>query len=221
MPLSITRCLTYPARYAITAEMDDPAKPIRDRLVAVAAKEEKLRAALQVMQIERDELQVALKVVERLFAIPSDRVAPVGPPSKITMPGMIVEALRGGPLPIAAIAKRIADEHGPQDVNNIRSTAWRIWKVGRIDRLDDDCYILKNSSEGSAQTDPSIDTGGVAERLNAPDYESGEVNGSAPAKSGPSTSVGSNPTASAQYRRDLLSATSARPLSATPIILGR
>lgn len=58
-------------------------------------------------------------------------------------------------------------------------------------------FDLGRNEEGPTDRSGGPSMGGVAERLNAPDYESGEVQGSGPPSMAPQTSVGSNPTASA------------------------
>lgn len=56
--------------------------------------------------------------------------------------------------------------------------------------------------EGPPASTEGPHAGGVAERLNAPDYESGEDKGERPTTNAPQASVGSNPTASAPFASD-------------------
>ncbi len=60
------------------------------------------------------------------------------------MPDLILSALKSGPKPISEITVAVADEsEKPIDPNNIRSTAWRMWKANRISKTGD-VYHLNN-----------------------------------------------------------------------------
>jgi hypothetical protein len=65
--------------------------------------------------------------------------------------------------------------------------------------------------EGPPASTEGPNAGGVAERFNAPDYESGEVQGSSLTSNGPQASVSSNLTASAPANADIFSGISLAP----------
>jgi hypothetical protein len=81
---------------------------------------------------------------------------------------------------------------------------------------------MQNKEAPAVSAEASLECGDVAERLNASDYESEEPNTDtgvqAKAVQG---SVGSNPTVSAPFRRELLSSSSANPIVKPPVFPAR
>lgn len=133
---------------------------IRTRLASSATKLAKLRAQMDALAQETAEYETALKVLEQVTTVASAqgnahgqstaaaRAATEGP----TMPDLILSALEDGPKPIAGVTALVTTASGkPTDANNIRSTAWRMWKANRISKTGDVYHL--NSHKLEAQPD--------------------------------------------------------------------
>lgn len=124
---------------------------IRARHVAAHAKAAKLRVQLDALQQECRDLETAIKVIEELEGVAekvtqSVRQAPTG--DGPTMPELILLALEEGPKPIAEVTTIVADLSDKEvDANNIRSTAWRMWKADRIEKTGDLYHLIGQAPE--------------------------------------------------------------------------
>lgn len=124
---------------------------IHAKKTAAAAKVSKLRTQLEAIERELQEYETTLKVLEQV-TISAAQGAASGASSAIgrsdsdgpTMPDLIMRALETGPKPIADVTATVTVMgEKPVDANNIRSTAWRMWKAGRISKTGD-VYHLNN-----------------------------------------------------------------------------
>ena len=183
--------------------------PLESRRAALAAKLARAEAVVAAVRSDLDEIDTAIRVMQRynLFtelvemhreaAETAKLISEVNVNRQFTsrtpdnVPEMIFSVLRDGPMPIAGILDQIRERFAKDiDPNNVRPAAWRLWKAGRLNKLDDK-YQLPESGEGLGdEPKPSVEGGDVAERSNAPASKSGgEGYSHAP--------VGSNPTVSA------------------------
>lgn len=134
------------------AMTDDPLQTIRVRLAANNAKLAKLRAQVEALALETAEYETALKVFQQ---VASAQAAPASGASSArpeadgpTMPDLIIRALEDGPRPISDITGLVQSmSEKPIDPNNIRSTAWRLWKAGRISKTGDDYHLNEHVPE--------------------------------------------------------------------------
>lgn len=140
--------------------MTNIVETIRARHVAAHAKAAKLRGQLDAALQECRELETAIKVIEELEGVAAKvthslRRAATG--DGPTMPELILLALEKGPKPISEVTTIVADlSDKAVDANNIRSTAWRMWKAERIAKTGDLYHLLGR---------PPEDEGGVVENL--------------------------------------------------------
>lgn len=107
------------------------------------------------------------------------------------------------------------------------SEARRLFKTnvghGHLIQVDEDTFTMTpqllrmigvdQKHEGPSVTTEGPNVGGVAERLNAPDYESGGGVGASARNSAFQTPVGSNPTASAPSSADIFAGISLAPFN--------
>jgi hypothetical protein len=169
-----------------------PETTIRSRLSALTAKAVRMREQLRLVEDELQELETALKVLDRLgLSEPQERRVFV--PKMRTEPGtlgdLISQALVDGPKPISAITQYISDHHSTTpDPNIIRSTAWRMWRTNRIGRTDDRYHLL--NKEGPTEAGPSGALGADTGRGRGSEPMIPE--GSIPSASTPPFSTGSN-----------------------------
>lgn len=118
---------------------------IRARQSAAAAKIAKLRPQLETLERELREYETAIKVLEQVSGATAEDSAatPSRAANEPSMPELIVQALASGPKPIADVTAAVSDmSDKPIDANNIRSTAWRMWKAGRIEKTGDDYHLV-------------------------------------------------------------------------------
>jgi hypothetical protein len=131
---------------------------IRGRLASVSSKGERLRQQLDALEIERSELETALRVLDRMAGGAPQTVRAVSnvaaQTNGTTMPDLIIASLDDGPKPIAAITLAVtAMSDKAVDANNIRSTAWRMWKAGRIGKAGDYYHLPNHETESSLSFD--------------------------------------------------------------------
>ena len=128
---------------------DDPIMTIRARHAATAAKLNKLRPQMEAMERELQEYETALKVLEQV-TVSSAQGSTSGATSAIarsegdpTMPDLILRSLADGPKPIADVTAAVtAMSDKPVEANNVRSTTWRMWKAGRIEKTGDNYHLI-------------------------------------------------------------------------------
>ena len=135
--------------------IEHPEVRIRARFAAQTAKAERLRERLRLIEDELHELVTTLKVLERLGLAeePSDQGILVSPARPGTLADLILKVLNDGPQPIATITERVRTRYGQEiDPNNIRSTAWRMWKAKRLEKTDERYHLL--DKEGPAEAGP-------------------------------------------------------------------
>lgn len=117
----------------------------------LSEKEAAIRKQRENNARERAEIVAAANVLARLtgaerpafvedYAEPTTEASGAKPKGIPTMPEMIFEVLSGGGLPGVAlepksIADQIAERWWPDvPVNNVASSAWRLWKAGRLNK---------------------------------------------------------------------------------------
>lgn len=181
--------------------------PLESRRDQLLVKLKRAEAAVTAARAEISELDTAIRVLHRYGML--DHILPKQvdfsstdnlviieakshkSPGADNVPDMIFSVLRDGPLPIAEILKRVRERYNPDiDPNNVRPAAWRLWKAGRLNKLDDN-YQLPESEEGLGdEPKPSVDSGDVPEWSNGVDSKSAGA-------SLETSPVGSNPTVSA------------------------
>lgn len=129
---------------------DNIIETIRARHAAAASKANKLRAQLDAVERELEQYATTLKVVGEIQAAVSQQSTSIGASATLiridtdgpSMPDLIVRALEAGPKPIADVTAAVsAISQRAIDANNIRSTAWRMWKAGRISKTGDDYHL--------------------------------------------------------------------------------
>lgn len=134
----------------------DPTDVIRYHLQSLTAKTARLRAQLDALELERREYETALKVYERIGSAPARPAEGRSEQEVPTIPDLIVKALETGPKPIADLTSAVmAMSDRPMDANNIRSTAWRIWRAERIAKTGDD-YHLIGDTPSNGQNDLGV-----------------------------------------------------------------
>lgn len=130
---------------------DDPITTIRARLASSAAKLAKLRSQIGALATETAEYETALKVLEQIGNIAPATGNASGHATAtarsdsdgVTMPELIIHSLQGGPKPISSVTAKVMElSERPVDPNNVRSTAWRMWKADRIAKSGDDYHLL-------------------------------------------------------------------------------
>jgi hypothetical protein len=119
---------------------------IRARATAATNKAIKLRNQLDAALQEARDLETAIKVIEDLQGAVARGTQSGGQSSSgdgATMPELILLALEDGPKPISEVTATVADLSDKEvDANNIRSTAWRMWKADRIGKTGDLYHLI-------------------------------------------------------------------------------
>lgn len=132
--------------------MTNLTETIRARHAAAMAKAAKLRNQLDAAVQECREMETALKVIEELEGIASKATKSISHGAAVdgpTMPELILLALEEGPKPIAEVTATVTDLSDKEvEPNNIRSTAWRMWKAGRIEKTGDLYHLIGQAPEG-------------------------------------------------------------------------
>jgi len=135
----------------------DHTETIRAEMEALSAKATRLRSQLDAVERDRADLETALRVLERLTGVPSRSHEPKGDAGGATMPDLILQALEAGPRAVADLTSSVAFASNKSvDANNIRSTAWRMWKAGRIAKTGDEYHLIGQITafnEGNGQVD--------------------------------------------------------------------
>lgn len=159
--------------------MNDDANLIQKRLRELDEDNKRLveeEARIQKQRAENarewDELVAAAKVIARLSgaerpsfikedAEPASEASGGKPEGSPPMPEMIFEALKAsiGELEPKQMANYIADKWWPDVVvNNVASSAWRLWKSGKLEKVEGTSrYRLPQKNE-APDDDPSKNT---------------------------------------------------------------
>ena len=141
---------------------DDPITTIRARLASSAAKLAKLRAQIGALATETADYETALKVLEQIANTTPATGNAAGHSTAtvrsdgdgVTMPDLIIHSLQDGPKPISSVTAKVMElSERPVDPNNVRSTAWRMWKADRIGKTGDNYHLLNHPA---ATTGPAL-----------------------------------------------------------------
>lgn len=137
---------------------------IRARHASASAKADRLRAQLDATEKDCRDYETAIKVLEEIrgqtVGAQRSEARTANEAEGPTMPELILLSLEEGPKAIAAVITTVADLSDKEtDANNIRSTAWRMWKAGRIGRTGDEYHLLGAAVAQDDTTPVQEDTG--------------------------------------------------------------